>query len=220
MHRHRGVGLLARVPEDVPVAGVHGGATQLGRVLRECDGVAALVGAATDLGGGELGIPQGNQRERNEPPDAGAAAPLVDDPVVVDLQTREGEFLVVALEEALPAESGEDVRVVDGRLDVVEVHVLEACGLVVGARAEVLVGGGHVALFFARDAGGAVQQAGGDLGVLEQPDVAELAVVGAAGEAVVAALELEADLVLETRGPRSRMLGGSCACQRSLGSMT
>ncbi len=42
-----------------------------------------------------------------------------------------------------------------------------------------------------------MQQAGGDLGVLEQPDVAELAVVGAAGEAVVAALELEADLVLD-----------------------
>ncbi|MEL7208734.1 MAG: amidohydrolase family protein, partial [Actinomycetota bacterium] len=46
-----------------------------------------------------------------------ARAPVVDDPVVVDPQAGEGQVLVVALEEPLTGEAGEDVGEVDRGLD-------------------------------------------------------------------------------------------------------
>ena len=200
VHRHRRLGLLACLPQWVPRAGVERWLTELRRVLGEGDRVAALRCTTTDLLRGEHGIPQRHQRERDESTATGTRAPVVDHPVVVDAQTGEGEILVGALEEPLPSEAGEDVRVVDRCVAVVRVHVGEACGLVPGAVAEVLVDGRHVALFVTRDAGGRVQQAGGRDEIVEQPHVAPFAIVDIALEAVVTTLEGELHLLAHDPG--------------------
>ena len=195
------LGLHAGRPEDVPLPRVHGRQAELGRVLGEGDGVAALGRAAPDLLGGQRRVPQGNEGERDQATAAGAPRPLVDHPVVVDAQAGEGEVLVLPLEEALPGEAGEDVREVDGRLDVVERHVGQALGLVPGALAEVVVGGGHVALLVPRHPGRGVEQAGGHDQVVEDPQVTPGAVGVVATEAVVAAGELQLDLLGDHLGP-------------------
>ena len=84
------------------------------------------------------GVPQRHDRERDEPALAGTAAPLVDHPVVVDLDARQREFLVLTLEERLAAEAGEHVREADRGVDVVGVHVGEALGLVEAAGADLV----------------------------------------------------------------------------------
>src|SRR2546423_596923 len=88
--------------------------------------------------GGELRIPQRDQRQRDEPTTAGATAPLVDHPVVVDTNAREAELSVGVLEERLTAEAGER-RERERRFGVVGVEVLEPGGLVPGAGTHVLV---------------------------------------------------------------------------------
>ena len=90
--------------------------------------------------GGQLGVPQRHHGERDQRALAGAGGPLVDHPVVVGLHAQEGELLVLALEEGLPAEAGERVREVDGRLDVVGRHVGQPGRLVPGALADFVEG--------------------------------------------------------------------------------
>ena len=111
------------------------------RVLGEGDGVAALGRAAADLGGGQLGVPQRDHGERDEPALAVAGAPLVDHPVVVGLHAEERELLVVALEEGLAAEAGQRVREADRRVDVVGVHVGQPLGLLPAPGADLVEGG-------------------------------------------------------------------------------
>ena len=69
---------------------VHRRQPQLVGVLAEAHGVAALVGAAADLLRGQLGVPQRDQRERDQPAAALTAAPVVDHPVVVGLHAERG----------------------------------------------------------------------------------------------------------------------------------
>ncbi len=207
VHRHGGVGLLARPPQDVPVAAVHRGEAELRRVLGEGDCVAALGRTPADLLGGEGRIPQRHERQGDQPAPAGAAAPVVDDPVVVDPEALQRELLVVALEKPLAAEAGEDVGVVDRRLDVVQIHVVEAGALLVGAGPEILVDRGDVALLLPGHAGGAVEEAGGHDEILVEPHVAEVAVGIVAHESVVATLEDEAHHLLHhprAPGPLAR----------------
>ncbi|CAB4324487.1 unannotated protein [freshwater metagenome] len=114
--------------------------TERRRVLAEGDAVAALGGTTTDLGGGELGIPQRHHGERDEAAVTGAGAPFVDHPVVVDLNAQQGEFFVLALEEGLTAEAGKDVRETQRSLDMIGIHVGKALGLVVATDEDVVEG--------------------------------------------------------------------------------
>ena len=200
MHGDGRVRLLAGRPERVPVAGVERGEAELGRVLAEGDGVAALGGAAADLGGGRLGVPQRDERERDQTAPSGPAAPLVDHPVVVDLQTEQGERLVVPLGETLPGEARERVRVVDPDLLVVGVHVTQAGRLVVGARAKVLVNSRDVLVPLERHATGRVEAVGTHDEVVEEPDVGPGAVFDAALHREDAALERALRLLAHAAG--------------------
>ena len=101
----------------------------------------------------------------------------------------------------MPGEAREDVRIVERGLDVVLGHVGEPRGLVVGAGPEVFVDSGHVALLVARRSCGRVQEAGGSGEIVEDPHVAPLPIGNVALEAVVAALELEPNLLAD--GPRA-----------------
>ncbi len=93
---------------------------------------------ASHLGGGQLGVPQRDEAERDQAA-TGVAAPLLDHPVVVGLHARQTELLVLALEERLAAEPREG-REAHRRLDPAGVHVGEACLRVVAAGAHVVVG--------------------------------------------------------------------------------
>ena len=147
VHAHDGVGLLAGLEERVPVAGVDRRQPQRVGVLGEGHGVAAPGGARPDLGGGQLGVPQRDHRERDEPALAVAGAPLVDHPVVVGLDAGQREVGVAALSldpllvERLAAEAGERVGEADRRLDVVGVHVGQPVLLDPAAAADLVEGG-------------------------------------------------------------------------------
>ena len=71
VHVHGGVGRLARVPQRIPVLGEHARQTERGRALAEAHRVAALRRAPFDLDCRQIGVPQRDQRER----DQAAAAP-------------------------------------------------------------------------------------------------------------------------------------------------
>src|SRR5699024_4475515 len=164
------------------------------RVLGERDRIAALGGAATHFVSGQLWVPQGDEGQGNEPSFASPTRPVVDHPVVVDLDAQKSEILIVPLGEALTAEAREGVGKVDGHVHVVRVHVGEPGGLVPCAFAEIVVGGGFVDDHLVGHSGRRVQAAGGDFEVLVEPDVAERSVVRAF-EAVHAPEEAELHLL-------------------------
>jgi len=83
----------------------------------------------------------------------------------------------------------ENVWVVDGGIDMIEIHVCEARSLIPGSIAKIFVDCRDVALFISRHTGGSMQQTSGRDEIVEQPNIAPLAVFGIAFEAVVAALE-------------------------------
>ena len=89
----------------------------------------------------------------------------------------------------MTSEARENVRVVDGGIDMIEIHVREARGLIPGSIAKIFIDRRNVALFITWHAGGSMQQTSGRDEIVEQPNVAPLAVFGIAFEAVVAALE-------------------------------
>ena len=107
--------------------------------LAEAHGPHAAVGVAAHLGGGQLGVPQRNERQRDEPALGLRPAPLLDHPVVVGLDAQEGQLLVLGLGEGLAAEPGEGREAQRG-LEVVDVHVLEPGLDLVGTGSHVLVG--------------------------------------------------------------------------------
>ena len=122
----------AGLPEWIPVRVVQARIAEGAGVVSEGDGVAALRGDAPHLAGHLLGVPDGRDRERDEA--AGMlAAPVVDVPVVVGAQHRDGELAVagggLAAEEltdearhrgeAERAEHAVGVHVADARVDVV-----------------------------------------------------------------------------------------------------
>ena len=79
---------------------------QVGGKLAERDGAAAAVRVAPHLGGGELGVPEGDEAEGQEPSPA-FPVPFIDHPVVVGPDTGPGEAAVLGLVERLAAEAGE-----------------------------------------------------------------------------------------------------------------
>ena len=101
--------------------------------------MGALGGAPTDLGGGELWVPERDQGERDEPGRPTGAAPVVDHPVVVGLQCHQGDFLVLAFQEDLAAEAT-DIGKTDGGLGVVLVEHPDPGVALVRPRVYVLVG--------------------------------------------------------------------------------
>ena len=91
-----------------------------------------------------LGVPQRDEGQRDQKPPSGSAAPIVDHPVVVDLQAERGRATCRAARRSPAGEARKSVRVADPDLLVVEVHVGQTGRLVVGARTEVLVDGRQV----------------------------------------------------------------------------
>ncbi len=218
MHGDRGVGLLAGLPEHVPVAGVERGEAELGRVLAEGDGVAALGGAPPNLGRGRVRVPQRDEGQRHQASLARAAAPLVDHPVVVDLEAGEGELLVFPFGEPLAGEARKGVRVVDPDLLVVGVHVGEAGRLVIGARPEVLVDRRDVLVLLDRHPSRRMQPVRAHDQVVEEPDVGPWP--SSTSRSMVSTPPLNVLFVFSRtqRGPRSRMRAGSSRSHRSRGS--
>ncbi len=143
------------------------------RDLAEAGGGDAAGGHAAHLGGGQIGVPQRHDHERDEAT-VGAGAPLVDLPVVVGLHAGEPELLVVHLGERLPAETrhGREAHLGVGPVDV---HVLEAGLLVVAALAHVLVGDGRDGDLFARHTDRCGQPRVRDGLVLEHPPIGQRA---------------------------------------------
>ena len=83
---------------------------------------------------------------------------------------------------------------------MVQRHVLKAFFLAVGARSEILVDGGNVALLLARDTRWPMKKAGRCHEIVVEPHITQLAVGIVAFEAVVAALELQPNLFLHGSG--------------------
>jgi hypothetical protein len=127
-------------PERVPVVVVQGGPAQLLGVLGEGHRVAALLGHPPNLGRGELGVPDGGDRQRDEPAGLGAA-PLVDVPVVVRAHHGERLVLVLAPGKELAAELGERGEA-HGAEDTVDRHVAYPLVHVVAADPHVVEGHG------------------------------------------------------------------------------
>ena len=140
VHGDDRAGLLAGLEERVPVAGVDARQVEVGRELAEGDGAHAAGRVATHVLGRELGIPERDQRQRQQPA-AARAAPLVDHPVVVGLDAGQPEVAILGPEEQLAAEPGQ-VREAELGLDPVEVHVGQAGRRLPATGAHVVVGHG------------------------------------------------------------------------------
>ena len=174
---------------------------------------------AAHLGGGQLGVPQRHDREREQPALALARRPLVEHPVVVGLHAEQGELLVGPLVERLAGEAGERVREADRRLDVVGVHVGEPLGLDPAAGPDLVEGGrGDVEVVEAdgrRQLGERVDE------VVVEPPVAPLAVLDAPLVGEDAALEVELrPVALDPRGRGRGTSPGSRSVHRVGGSTT
>ncbi|CAB4583217.1 unannotated protein [freshwater metagenome] len=72
---------------------------------------------------------------------------------------------------------------------MIEIHVCEARGLIPGSISKIFVDRRDVALLISRHTSRSMQQTSGRDEVVEQPNIAPLAIFGIAFEAVVAALE-------------------------------
>ena len=118
---------------------VHGGQAEEGGDLTEAHRTHTPVGIAAHFGGGQLGVPQRNQRQRDQAALRLRSAPFLDHPVVVGLDAQEPQLLVRGLGEGLTTEPGERGEAERG-LEVVDVHVLEPGLDLVGTGSHVLVG--------------------------------------------------------------------------------
>ena len=85
MDRQHNLLVAQRLPQRVPRGVMKAWVVERGRVLGECQGVAAFGGHSAHFFRAEHGIPEDGERHRDE--SAGVrAAPLVDVPVVVGPQ--------------------------------------------------------------------------------------------------------------------------------------
>ena len=170
MHKHGGR-FLAGGEQGLPVAVgvVDGRQPQVGGQLGERHRMGAAGGVAAHFGGGQVGVPQGDERQRDEPA-AGAGAPLVDHPVVVGLHAQQGQLLVVGLHEGLAAEAGEHGKA-HGSLDMVEVHVVETGLLLPAAGTHLLVVDGPGVDLLLGVARRRAQPGEGSLEVLVEPEI-------------------------------------------------
>ena len=97
--------LLAGREERVPLAGVDRRKAEVRRDLAEAHRVHAACGVASHFGRGQLGVPERDDRERDQLA-ARVAAPLLDHPVVVGADAGQTEVAVLGLGERLAAEAG------------------------------------------------------------------------------------------------------------------
>ena len=156
-----------------------------------------------DLRGGQLGVPQRDDRQREELA-VGVAAPLLDHPVVVGLDARQAQLAVLGLGEGLPAEPGER-REAERRLHVVHPHVLDPGLGLVAPRAHLVVGDRrhrHVV---------AVEADGGDVALVDVDEVLVHPAVGRRPVRVEGLLVLAAADVLHVADPAALDLGAAVA---------
>src|SRR5450631_1923968 len=106
MHAHDGSGLGARGEERIPRPGVDAGQPEVRRDLTEAHRVDSPRRVASHFRGAGLDIPQGHNRQWDEPT-VTVATPLLDHPVVVCEDARQREVLVLRFEEGLATEPGE-----------------------------------------------------------------------------------------------------------------
>ena len=195
------------------------GRPEVGRDLAEAHGAHAARGVAAHLGGRQLGVPERDDAQRDEPA-AAVAAPLLDHPVVVGHDAGLRELLVLRLEEGLAAEARER-REAQGGLDPVDLHVRDAGLGLVAAGPHLVVGDRrhrHVV---------AVEADRGDVALV---DVDEILVDPAVGLRAVGVERLAVDAAADVLhladapplalGPRSRKRAGSHVSQRCAGSTT
>jgi hypothetical protein len=162
--------------ERVPVVGVDGGQAEVRGYLGEGDGTGAAGGVAADLGGGQLRVPQRDEREWYQAAVRVRAAPLLHHPVVVGADAEQPEFAVGGLGEGLAAEAREGGETERG-LDVVDVHVGEPGRDVVGAGTHLLVSDDFELDLVPAVADGGVEAGEGAVQVLVDPPVADGSVV-------------------------------------------
>ena len=150
--------------------------SELGRDLGEADRVDAPVGVAPDLGGGELGVPQRHDRQRDEPATR-VAAPLLDHPVVVGLHARRGRGpCPCPRENVWPQKRGNVGKQSEASTWLTSMSSRRACG-VVAAGAHLVVGDRRRSHLVAVEADRGDVATVGDREVLVEPHVARVAVV-------------------------------------------
>ena len=159
------------------------GQPELLGVLREGDGVAALLGHPVHLLRTQLGVPDDGDRQRDEAPGLGAAPP-VDVPVVVGLHHGAGLVLVLAPGEELAAELGEGGEA-HGAEHAVDRHVAHTLVHVVAADPHVLERGGLDAVLLGRAADHGVEPDVGDLVAVVEPDVGAVVLADELGRLVL-----------------------------------
>ncbi len=120
-HRAR---LFAGGEERVPGTRVQARQVEVGRELAESHCPDTPRRVASNFGRGQIGIPERDQTEWDQPA-VTVATPLLDHPVVVGLHAQLGEVPVLPPKELLSAEAGV-IRKAQLSLDPVGVHVLEA----------------------------------------------------------------------------------------------
>jgi hypothetical protein len=107
VHVDDGAGLGAGPEERLPVVGVDRRQVEVRRDLAEAHGPHTALRVAVHLGGGQLGVPELHDDERDEAT-VGVAAPLLDHPVVVGLHAEVGQLLVLGLLKVWPQNRGND----------------------------------------------------------------------------------------------------------------
>jgi hypothetical protein len=170
--RHAGVGRGGEHGIPVATLVVDRGEAERARVLTERQRTGSERGGPLDLPGRLVRVPQWDDHQRDEA-SGGAAAPFVQHEVVVRLDARQPELLVLALVERLAAQSGERGEA-QRREDAGAVHVLDSCRRVVAPAAHVGVRQRKGTELLARLAGGSSQAERRDALVLVVPRLAQL----------------------------------------------
>ncbi len=142
-------------PERVPVVAVDARQTFGNWVVGEADGAAAFGGDTSGFGDAGIDVPQWQDGEWNETAGSGAT-PFVDVPVVVGTDDLFSKLLVGGLQEEGAGE-GRKGREVERGQDAVDVHVVDAVHDLVGAFADLAVGGWFHAVFFRRTTNHGIQ---------------------------------------------------------------
>ena len=89
------------------MVGVHRRQLQVDRILGEAHGFEAAVGVPPDVGGGDLGVAEPRELQRDDAVRMGAR-PFLDVPVVPRPHARKAEFLILAVREDRAGEAGDE----------------------------------------------------------------------------------------------------------------
>ncbi len=156
------------------MTGVDAGQSQMWRNLAEADRPYAPFRVPAHLLGGQLRVPQRDERERYEASARGRAAPVLDHPVVVRAHTEQRQFAVLGLREGLSAKARECGET-EGGLHMVGVHVRQPLRHAEGTGAHLLVGDAFESDVVPGVPDGRVEAGQGAVQVLVDPPVGERA---------------------------------------------